>query len=192
MSIERATPDDVPAVEALLVAAGLPLDGAADALVTGVVARDGDAVVGAAAVEPHGDAGLLRSVVVAADRRGTGLGRALVSAAEDLARGMGERELYLLTDTAAGWFHRLGYEVVDREMARGAIGDSIEFTMVCATSGVAMRRELVRMPSSPTRTGSDVGEGEQAGPDPKGRSDRSARRRVVLGGGLGGHRAGRP
>lgn len=143
MAIDRATPDDVPAVEALLVAAGLPLEGAREALVTGVVGREGNAVVGAAAVEPYGEAGLLRSVVVAADRRGTGLGRALVTAAEDLAREMGERELYLLTDTAAGWFPKLGYEIVDRETARAAIGDSIEFTMVCATSGVVMRRRLV-------------------------------------------------
>lgn len=143
MAIDRATPDDVPAVEALLVAAGLPLEGAREALVTGVVGREGNAVVGAAAVEPYGEAGLLRSVVVAADRRGTGLGRALVTAVEDLAREMGERELYLLTDTAAGWFPKLGYEIVDRETARAAIGDSIEFTMVCATSGVVMRRRLV-------------------------------------------------
>jgi amino-acid N-acetyltransferase len=143
MRIERATPDDIPAVEALLAAAGLPLDGAGEALMTGVVAREGDAVVGAAAVEPYGEAGLLRSVAVAADRRGTGLGRALVAAAEDLARGLGERELYLLTDTAADWFPRLGYEIVDRETAGAAIGESIEFTLVCATSGVAMRRRLV-------------------------------------------------
>lgn len=143
MAIDRATPDDVPAVEALLVAAGLPLEGAREALVTGVVGREGNAVVGAAAVEPYGEAGLLRSVVVAADRRGTGLGGALVTAVEDLAREMGERELYLLTDTAAGWFPKLGYEIVDRETARAAIGDSIEFTMVCATSGVVMRRRLV-------------------------------------------------
>jgi amino-acid N-acetyltransferase len=142
MRIERATPDDVPAVEALLAAVGLPLDGAAEALGTGVVAREGDAVVGAAAVEGYGEAGLLRSVVVADERRGTGLGRALVAAAEDLARSLGERDLYLLTETAADWFSHLGYEVVDREVAGAAVGESIEFTMACATSGVAMRRRL--------------------------------------------------
>ena len=37
----NALPADVPAVEALLSAAGLPLDGAADALSRGVVVRDG-------------------------------------------------------------------------------------------------------------------------------------------------------
>ena len=75
MRIERAVPADIPAVEALLSAAGLPLEGAAEALTAGVVARDGDAVVAAAALERYGEAALLRSVVVAPALRGTGLGR---------------------------------------------------------------------------------------------------------------------
>jgi amino-acid N-acetyltransferase len=99
--IERATPRDVPAVEALLAAADLPLDGAARALTLGVVARDDADVVAAAAIERFGAAGLLRSVVVSRDRRGTGLGRRIVGEAEALARAEGIRELFLLTETAA-------------------------------------------------------------------------------------------
>jgi len=142
MHIERAHPDDVAAVEALLSAAGLPLEGAADALATGVVARDGEMVVGAAAVERFGDAALLRSVVVAPDRRGSGLGRQVVAAAESLAQDEGVRVMYLLTETAVDWFPRLGYDIVPREVAVAAVGESIEFTTVCATSSVSMRRVL--------------------------------------------------
>jgi amino-acid N-acetyltransferase len=142
MRVERAIPSDVPAVSALLAAAGLPLEGAAEALAMGVVAREGAEILGAAAVEPYGRAGLLRSVVVAASRRGTGLGRELVVEAEALARDEGIEELYLLTETAADWFPKLGYAVVDREEARAAVGESVEFTMVCATTGVPMRRRL--------------------------------------------------
>jgi amino-acid N-acetyltransferase len=142
MRIERAQAADIPAVEALLAASGLPLDGAAEAFTIGVVARDGADVVAAAAVEPYGDAGLLRSVVVAPGHRGAGLGRDVVMAAEALARDAGVRELYLLTETAPDWFPRLGYEVVDRESARAAVGASIEFTMACATTGMPMRRVL--------------------------------------------------
>src|ERR1035441_5507432 len=109
MRIERARPSDLPAVEALLSAAGLPLAEAAQAFESGVVAREGTLIVGAAGVEHHGSGGLLRSVVVAPDRRGAGLGHDLVVAAEDLARREGVRELYLLTETAIGWFPRLGY-----------------------------------------------------------------------------------
>lgn len=142
MRIERALPSDVPGVELLLAAASLPQEGVAGAFTTGVVARDGGMILGAAAVEPFGQAGLLRSVVVAESRRGTGLGRELVAGAEALAQEEGIRELYLLTETAADWFPRLGYEVVDREEARAAVGESVEFTMVCATTGVPMRRRL--------------------------------------------------
>jgi GNAT superfamily N-acetyltransferase len=82
MDVGRASVADIPAIEALLQAAALPLDGAADAFSTGVVARDDARVVAAAALEPYGAAALLRSVVVAEDQRGTGVGRRIVEAAE--------------------------------------------------------------------------------------------------------------
>jgi amino-acid N-acetyltransferase len=142
MRIDRATADDVPAVERLLADAGLPLDGAADALSLGVVGRDGARVVAASAIERYGPSGLLRSVVVADDMRGTGLGRQIVAAAEQLAREAGIGDLYLLTETAADWFPRLGYEVVDRAVASAAVGASIEFTTVCRDTGVPMVKHL--------------------------------------------------
>jgi amino-acid N-acetyltransferase len=142
MRVDRAMPADEPAIEALLAQAGLPLDGAAAAFEHGVVARDANRIVGAAAVELYDGSGLLRSVVVAADRRGTGVGREVVRAAEDLARAEGIHELYLLTETAEQWFPRLGYERVDRHVAAAAVGASIEFTTVCRDTGVALRRGL--------------------------------------------------
>ena len=142
MRIERAEPSDVGGVERLLSAAGLPIEGAAEALVTGVVARDGDEIIAAAAIERYGDAGLLRSVVVQADRRGTGLGHEIVAAAERLALDEGIRVLYLLTETAIDWFPALGYVVIPRSEAVAAVGESIEFTTVCRDTGVPMRRSL--------------------------------------------------
>jgi amino-acid N-acetyltransferase len=142
MRIDRARPDDVAGVEALLVAAGLPLDGAAEALSLGVVGRDGDRLVAASAIERYGTSGLLRSVVVAEDMRGTGLGREIVAAAEQLAREEGIGDLYLLTETAPDWFPRLGYEVVERPAAIEAVGASIEFTTVCRDTGVPMVKHL--------------------------------------------------
>jgi amino-acid N-acetyltransferase len=142
MRIERATPSDAEAVEALLRDAGLPLEGAREALALGVVGRAQERVVAAAAVERFGSAGLLRSVVVAADERGTGQGRAIVEAAEALARDDGVDDLYLLTETAIDWFPRLGYAVVDRPAAAAVVGESIEFTTVCRDTGVPMRKRL--------------------------------------------------
>ncbi|MFN8631113.1 MAG: GNAT family N-acetyltransferase [Chloroflexota bacterium] len=142
MDIARATPSDAEAVEALLRDAGLPLEGAREALGLGVVGRQDGRVVAAAAVERFGAAGLLRSVVVAEDGRGRGQGRAIVAAAEVAARHAGIVELYLLTETAIEWFPRLGYEVVPRQDAAAVVGESIEFTTVCRDTGVPMRKRL--------------------------------------------------
>ena len=142
MVVLRAVPADYPDVAEALTEAGLPLEGAESAFGTGVVARDGDRLVGAAAIELYGDAALLRSVVVVPDARGGGLGRAVVDAAEGLAAQRGAREAYLLTETAADWFRRLGYQAIGRDDVPGSVATSIEFTTACATTAVAMRRQL--------------------------------------------------
>ena len=144
MEFERAAPRDVPEVEALLRAAGLPLDGAANAFELGVVGREapGGPIVAAAAIERYGDDGLLRSVVVAPAHRGSGVGRQLVAASERLARDSGIGDLWLLTETAVDWFPRLGYEVVERPVAAAAVGESVEFTTVCRDTGVPMHRTI--------------------------------------------------
>ncbi len=141
-TIERATAEDLPAVEALLGAAGLPLDGVADAFRSGVVARDGGRIVGCAAVELYGGAALVRSVAVDEARRGQGLGARLVAGVEALARDGGAREAYLLTETAEGWFPRFGYAAISRAEAAPAIGASVEFTSACMETCSALRRSL--------------------------------------------------
>ena len=141
-AVRAAERTDLPAVRALLADASLPLDGVDEAFRHGVVAISGGEIVGAAAVEPYGAHGLLRSVVVAASHRGTGLGRALVEAAEEVARGLGVRDLYLLTETATAWFPRLGYETLPRDAAPVMVAASVEFTVSCRDTGVLMRRRL--------------------------------------------------
>jgi amino-acid N-acetyltransferase len=142
-TIERATAGDLPSVEALLEAAGLPLDGVAAAFASGVVARERGAVVGCAAIERHGPAALIRSVAVAPAARGRGLGAALVAAVEALAREGGARDAYLLTETAEGWFPRFGYVPIARAEAEPAIGQSVEFTISCTQACATFRRSLV-------------------------------------------------
>jgi amino-acid N-acetyltransferase len=142
MEVGRATAGDLPAIETLLSTAGLPLDGAAVAFEAGVVGRDRDRLVAAAAVERYDSFGLLRSVVVAADRRGTHLGRTIVAAAEALARELGVNELFLLTETAVDWFPRLGYVPVARDQVPDVVRGSVEFTTACSVTAVAMRRSL--------------------------------------------------
>jgi amino-acid N-acetyltransferase len=141
-TIERAAPADLPAVEALLTSAGLPLDGVGTAFDSGVVARDGARIVGCAAVELYGPAALVRSVAVDPAARGQGVGAALVAAAEAIARDAGAHDAYLLTETAEAWFPRFGYAPIARAEAEPAIGTSVEFTVACTETCATFRRSL--------------------------------------------------
>ena len=144
MQVERAGSLDLAAIERLLLASDLPLDGARDAFATGLVAREGGEVVGAAAIEPYGQAGLLRSVAVEQTLRGTGIGRTLVDSSETFARELGIDELYLLTETAEAWFKRRGYLAIEREVVPEPVRGSIEFTTACSSTAVVMWRALDR------------------------------------------------
>ncbi|HJW82717.1 MAG TPA: amino acid acetyltransferase, partial [Anaerolineae bacterium] len=69
IAIESARAGDLPAIFTLLQRSSLPQDGLADHLAATLVARDGDRVVGSAALELYGESALLRSVAVDAALR---------------------------------------------------------------------------------------------------------------------------
>jgi amino-acid N-acetyltransferase len=136
--IRRARPDDYPAIQGLLAAANLPLDGVPEAFQTGFVAEDDERIVGAAALECFEEGGLLRSVVVDPSRRGSGLGQRLTAATLELARGLGLPAVYLLTTTAEGFFPKLGFEATSRAAVPASVQQSIEFRAACPATAVAM------------------------------------------------------
>jgi len=145
MSITEIGParaGDVDAVLGLVGAVGLPQDGVRQVLSTLLVARAAGEVVGCAAIEIYGRDGLLRSVAVAADRRGSGLGRRLTDAALMLAAERRLDRLYLLTETATTFFARLGFEPVSRVDVPAAVQASPEFSHLCPASAQAMMRDL--------------------------------------------------
>jgi amino-acid N-acetyltransferase len=140
--IAPARASDRLAIEALLRANGLPAAGLELALGMAVVAREDSRIVGCAAIEPYGSAGLLRSVCPDPRHRGSGLGRRLVERAEAVAAARGITELFLLTETAADWFPRLGYLRDRRESAPGQLRASPEFTHACPASASLLRKRL--------------------------------------------------
>jgi amino-acid N-acetyltransferase len=154
-----ARADDLPAVERLLAAAGLPAAGVADLFARRaadfVVAEDPGApgrLVAVAGLEvcggggPNADA-LLRSVAVDAAWRGRGLGRALVGRLAGEAEARGLRALYLLTTTAEGYFPRLGFAPVARDAVPAAVAATVEFRSACPASAAAMARPLAAPPA---------------------------------------------
>jgi amino-acid N-acetyltransferase len=141
MEIRGVTPADLDSVVRLLEEASLPLEGLEEQWGPGyAVAIDGGEIVGAAGIERHGRQGLLRSVVTATGRRGRGIAESLVRNRLAWAGTEGLEGVYLLTTTAADYFPRLGFERVSRDSLPVEIRDSREFTSVCPSSAVAMRR----------------------------------------------------
>lgn len=142
LQLRSAEPADLPEVCALLERNGLPTSDLAHSRPQFVVARDGRELVGAGALERYGEVALLRSVVVAADRRGTGLGRRIVRELEHRASASGIRELVLLTQGAAAFFEQHGYRVVERGEVGAAVHASEEFRSLCPASSICMAKAL--------------------------------------------------
>jgi amino-acid N-acetyltransferase len=101
-----------------------------------------NAPTGLVGIELFGDVALLRSLVIAPERRGIGEGAALLEHAENHARTSGVRALYLLTTTAEPFFRKHGYQRAPRESAPAAIRASREFAGICPSSAAFMTRQL--------------------------------------------------
>lgn len=98
--------------------------------------------VGVVGIEVHGSDGLLRSLAVTADQRGSGTGAALVAEAVRLAAGAGVTDLYLLTTTAAEFFARQGFSACPRSDAPEAIRATPQFAGICPGSAAFMHRRV--------------------------------------------------
>jgi arsenite methyltransferase len=142
--IRAARPSDLAAVERLLAASGLPLDGVREALSTFVVAERAGEILGVGGLEVCRDDALLRSVTVAPGWRGRGLGRTLVERLIALAQSRGIRALYLLTTTAEHYFPRFNFVRTSRDAVPPAVRETVEFRRVCPDSAVVMYTRRVR------------------------------------------------
>jgi amino-acid N-acetyltransferase len=97
---------------------------------------------GLVGLELYGEVALLRSLAVAASRRGSGVGSGLVAHAERHARDQGVQSLYLLTTTAEKFFLRRGYTRIPRDESPAAIKSTSEFSGICPTSSAFMVKYL--------------------------------------------------
>jgi amino-acid N-acetyltransferase len=142
MTIGPASTGDLPAVRRMLEAQQLPLDELDAHVATMVVAKSGEDVVGAAAVELYSDGALLRSVVVSPAAQGQGLGHRLTEAALNIAKRRGLETAFLLTTTAEQFFPRLGFEQISRAEVPPSVQASVEFQSACPASATVMRKRL--------------------------------------------------
>lgn len=130
------------AARALLEGSGLPVSDLPESRPVLLGVRDTAGLIGVVGVEVRGESGLLRSLAVRPDARGTGLGGSLVDAAERLARSHGIRRLFLLTDTAEKFFARRGFQRAERATAPPEISGTSEFGSICPSTSAFMVKEL--------------------------------------------------
>jgi N-acetylglutamate synthase-like GNAT family acetyltransferase len=142
VTLRQADPTDWPAIEALLRAHRLPLDGAREHLGAFVVAEVDRQVVGCAGAEPRAGMALLRSVAVAPAVHRQGIGRQMVSLVLEQVRRRNFRSVGLLTTTARGYVERFGFSLADRAEAPAAVQSSAEFQGACPASADFMQLRL--------------------------------------------------
>ena len=141
VDVREATERDLPVAIDMLSEAGLPTDDLSSQHLA-LVAESEAGIRGIIGLEPCGDAGLLRSLVVAPDARGEGVGCLLVASLELLARERGMQELWLLTIDADAFFSTLNFRVRARDAAPRAVRASEEFSALCPDDAVLMSKTL--------------------------------------------------
>jgi amino-acid N-acetyltransferase len=142
VSVRDAAAEDLIVIQALLQRSGLPTSDLESAQPEFAVVRENGQVIAAGALQRFGSSALLRSVVVAPDRRASGLGQAVVRELERMARATQVGRLVLLTQTAAEFFARQGYRVIERSTVPQDIQGSEEFRSLCPSSAICMAKSL--------------------------------------------------
>lgn len=139
LSIRAAVPANVVAIRDLLRSFDLCYKDVEEWLPGFHVATLGGTIIGAAAVECHGEEALLRSVAVALQYRSGGIADALVRRVLARARARAVRAVYLLTLTASRYFPRFGFVEISRDQVPETIRATREFREFCPSSATVMR-----------------------------------------------------
>jgi amino-acid N-acetyltransferase len=142
LTIRRATRNDFPQVEALLVANGLILDDVAAGIEEFFVADEGGALIGTIGLEARRPYALLRSAAVDPARHGGGIGARLVGALVAEAESRGLAALYLFTPSAALFFERHGFARTTRDAIPEELRSTGQFAHACGATAVTMVRTL--------------------------------------------------
>jgi len=142
LQIDNATPEEKELLVSLLNKADLLTEDLPEGLSNFLLAKEGDELVGVAGLELFGSVGLLRSVAVSPAHQGQGIAGQMV---EHLLANADKQKLqavYLITTTADRYFDRYGFTAVDRQQVPEAIQQTRQFSGLCPSSAVVMKRNL--------------------------------------------------
>jgi amino-acid N-acetyltransferase len=142
VTFRMAAPGDLPAIERLLVANDLILEGVRESIADFIVAEEGSELVGVVGLEVRAPYALLRSAAVAPTRHRAGIGARLVARVVELAEARDLVELYLFTPSAAPFFARHGFRTTSRDAIPAELRETGQFTHACGATAVTMVRRL--------------------------------------------------
>ncbi len=145
--LRGARPDDLAAIDALIMAEHLPAFRTGEFLDTFWVLEREGRLAGCVGLEVYGEAALLRSVITSPELRGRGYGDVLVRKAFEEAQERGVKRLYLFTMDKAPFFARHGFERCTMDDFEPAARECSQYSILVdhpevATVLTAMRRDI--------------------------------------------------
>ncbi|MBC3795005.1 arsenic resistance N-acetyltransferase ArsN2 [Spirosoma utsteinense] len=144
MHIQTAQPADKAAIISLLqqgqlLTNDLPVD-----LSDFIIAKEQTTLIGVAGLERVGRVGLLRSVAIDQHYQGKQIGAQLVGRMLEIARAADLEEVYLITTSADRYFERQGFQPVNRQEVPAAIQQTQQFSELCPSTAIVMKRALTQ------------------------------------------------
>lgn len=141
--IAEAKPEELLKVREILKSCRLPSqDLTKDHMQHFFFAKSDTESIGTIGLEIYNGYGLLRSLAIRSDHRGSGLGKLLVQKIESYASNWGIDKIYLLTTTANEFFQNLEYIEIPRSKVPDLVLQSKEFAQICPSSAVTMMKEI--------------------------------------------------
>src|SRR5262245_58175944 len=106
---------------------------------------DQGTIVGFAGLQRSGMDALLRSLVVLPARQRSGFGSAIVAWVMNVASWNGISRLFALTTTSQAFFHKCGFQTIDRASVPELVCGLSEFAESCCSTAYVMKRDLTRV-----------------------------------------------
>jgi amino-acid N-acetyltransferase len=142
METKQIINKDFEPISNLLKVNSLPYEDISTSNVAFITRKLEGKVIACIGIERYGDEALLRSFAVDDAFKSQGIGAELLNELLTKCKQQGVKTLHLLTTTAAEYFEKKGFVRAERGSAPMGIAQSKEFSELCPSSSVYMKKDL--------------------------------------------------
>lgn len=133
---------DIDAACRLLRRSNLPTEGVTSGKIIMLVAEQEKQIIGCGGIEPLGRFGVLRSLSVCREKRGSGYGSLLLDHLLSAAALHRVQELFLLTKNGRNFFAGMGFSFIAQESIPLTIQQSDLWKTSCCSSAICMKLDI--------------------------------------------------